>query len=246
MSSQLGLRPHTNPRFLAWWPLGDTCPCPSPSPTLNSKSRPKDSFWGFKASVGRVSQARFPPPQHSVKHVWLLEHEETPLGASPPHLGPRSASQTRSRSADSASSFKSGPGLALSLAAAGSRAPGFTSLHLSVTGRWVGGGWRRRQSGSWGEWGGWGGWGGGRQPFSPSAPSSADQCTGQDGEAGPAQGASQGRAAAEEPEQEGGDGLGQEVQASEENLEGEDVAPQVLQVEDYPIVRDGEEEAMGG
>lgn len=124
-----------------------------------------------------------------------------------------------------------------------------TGLHLSAPQRHreMGGGRVEEESGSpWGEWGGWGGWGGGRQPFSPSAPSSADQCIGQDSEAGPAQGASQGRSAAEDPEQEGGEGLGQEVQASEEDLEGEDVAPQVLQVEDYPIVRDGEEEAVGG
>ena len=63
-----------------------------------------------------------------------------------------------------------------------------------------------------------------------------DQRVGQDGEAGPSQGVSQGRAVAEESEQEGGDGPGQEVHGSKEDLKEEDVAPQVLQVEDYPVV----------
>ena len=106
----------------------------------------------------------------------------------------------------------------------------------------MGGGW---SGGSQGLGRSQGGWGGGRQPLGPSAPPRScpartlrDQHVGQDGEAGPGQGAGQGRAVAKEPEQEGGDGWARRSTAPKKNLEEEDVS--------IPQYETGEEEAAGG
>lgn len=72
-----------------------------------------------------------------------------------------------------------------------------------------------------------------------------DQHVGQDGEASHSQGAGQGRVAAKEPELERGGDPGPEVRGSKEDLEEEDAAPQVLQEEDWPIVGEGEGQAVG-
>ena len=89
----------------------------------------------------------------------------------------------------------------------------------------------------------------GRQPL--SLPSCCPGCTlwdqhvGQDGEASHSQGAGQGRVAAKESEHERGGDPGPEAHGSKEDLEEEDVAPQVLQAEDQPIVGEGEGQAVG-
>lgn len=72
-----------------------------------------------------------------------------------------------------------------------------------------------------------------------------DQHVGQDGEATYGLGAGQDHAAAKEPEQAVVGGPAQEVHGSEEDLEEEDVTPQVLQVQDQSVVGDHVGEAAG-
>lgn len=72
-----------------------------------------------------------------------------------------------------------------------------------------------------------------------------DQHVGQDAETSQGLEAGQSHAAAEEPEQEDSGDPGHDVHGSEEDLEEEDVTPQVLQVKDQPVVGGHQEEAAG-
>ena len=141
LSSQLGLHPHTNhppPQLGSHW--GTPVPAPPRHPPQTVNRDPKRVSGASKRLWGRSELGTLPTsPALCEAHLASLTRGNT-AQCFPPHLGPRSASQTRPHSADSASGFKSCPGLAPSLTAVGSRAPGFTSLNLSITGKWVGAG----------------------------------------------------------------------------------------------------------
>lgn len=237
LSSQLGLHPHTTPAPAGLAATGAHLSLPLPVAHL--ESRPKE---GLQSSYGKgASRAPSPPPQHSVKPLASLTrgHTTQRFSSSP---GPGSASQTRPPSADSASGFKSSQAWLRPspLGGLGHRAsPSETQRHREMGGGRV----ERWQSGSWTEPGRVG-----RRPAAPRPLSTPPQlpCPHL---VGPARWPRwRGRPPARElakvvrwPKN-----LSRKVvmawarrsTAPKKNLEEEDVSPQVLQVEDYPTVRD--------